>query len=74
MPTRKSDYYRVKHAFGVQFQGAFVTLAQDEIVPGDHPLLKQLGPTAVEEHFEVVTSFGRWDRVETATAAPGEKR
>jgi hypothetical protein len=70
---KKSDYYRAKHAFGVMYQGEQVTVHADEIVPADSGLLKQLGKAAVEEHFVEVTSFGRWD-VETATAAPGEKR
>jgi hypothetical protein len=72
--TKKNDYYKAKHAFGVQFKGEFITLAEGEIVPAGHALLKQLGKNAVAEHFEEVTSFGRWDHVETATQAPGERR
>jgi hypothetical protein len=71
---KKTDYLRAKHAFGVSFNGEFVTVSEGDIVPVGHPLLKQLGKAGVAEHFEEVTSFGRWDRVETATAAPGEKR
>jgi hypothetical protein len=71
---KKNEYLRAKHAFGVQFKGEFVTVSEGDIVPLGHPLLKQLGKNAVAEHFEEVTSFGRWDRVETATAAPGERR
>jgi hypothetical protein len=74
MPDRTKAYYKARHAFGVMFQGAQITVAEGELVPAGHALLKQLGKTAVAEHFEEVTSFGRWDRVETATAAPGEKR
>jgi len=74
MPAaKKSGYLRAKHAFGVEYGGEFITVAADEIMPEGHPLLKQLGAAAVREHFEPVTSFGRWD-VEQATAAPGEKR
>jgi len=72
MPAKA--YYKAKHAFGVQYEGEFITIAADEIVPAGHALLKQLGKAAVAEHFEEVTSFGRWDKVEQATAAPGEKR
>lgn len=73
-PTkRKADYYKARHAFGVMYEGEQITVHAGEIVPVNSPLLKQLGPVATEEHFEPVTSFGRWD-VEQATAAPGEKR
>jgi hypothetical protein len=79
--TKKSDYYRARQAFGVSYQGEFVTVAAGEIVPAGSPLLKQLGKDAVQEHFEPVTSFGRWDppdetepepepEVEQATAEP----
>jgi hypothetical protein len=71
---KKNDYLRAKHAFGVQFNGEFVTVSEGDIVPVGHPLLKQLGKAGAAEHFEEVTSFGRWDKVETATQAPGEKR
>jgi hypothetical protein len=71
--TKKADYYRAKHAFGVRFEGEQVTVPAGEIVPKGSPLLKQIGKAAVEEHFEEVSSFGHWD-VEAATAAPGEKR
>jgi hypothetical protein len=72
--SSSKSYYRARHAFGVQFKGEFITIAADELVPAGHALLKQLGSKAVEEHFEPVTSFGRWDKVEQATAAPGEMR
>jgi hypothetical protein len=71
---KSKGYYKARHAFGVQYQGEHITVGADELIPAGHPLLKQLGKEAVEEHFEPVTSFGRWDRVEQATAAPGEKR
>jgi len=67
-------YYKARHAFGVQYQGEFITLSEGELVPAGHALLKQLGKAGLAEHFEEVTSFGRWDKVEQATAAPGEKR
>ncbi len=74
MPAaKKPEYFRVKHAFGVMYQGEQITLGAGEYIPAGHDLLKQLGDEAVEEHFEPVTGFGRWD-VEQATAAPGEKR
>lgn len=69
----KADYLRAKHAFGVKYKGEFITVHAGEVIPVGHPLLKQLGKAAVAEHFEEVSSFGRWD-VEAATAAPGEKR
>lgn len=69
----KSGYYRARHSFGVVYEGAQITVPAGEIVPVNSKLLKQFSKEAVEEHFEEVTSFGPWD-VETATAAPGEKR
>jgi hypothetical protein len=71
--TSKSDYYRAKTNVTLPYRGAYVVLTEGEIVPKGSPLLKAIGPAAVAEHFEEVTSFGRWD-VEQATAAPGEKR
>lgn len=68
MPRNKADYYRAKHAFGVRYEGEQITIPEGEIVRAGHPLLKGL-----DEHFEPVTSFGRFD-VEQATQAPGEKR
>jgi hypothetical protein len=73
MPAAKT-YLKARHAFGVQYEGEFITISEGEIVPTGHKLLKQLGKAGVAEHFEEVTSFGRWDKVEQATAAPGEKR
>lgn len=75
MPAKrqKAEYYRVRQSFGVMLDGEQITVYAGEIVPADSPLLKQFSAAAVEEHFEPVTSFGRWD-VEAATAAPGEKR
>jgi hypothetical protein len=66
---KKADYYRVKTSFGVAVDGEQITVHAGEIVPADSKLIKQVGL----EHFEEVSSFGRWD-VEQATAAPGEKR
>ena len=75
MPGRRkqagSDYYRARHSFGVMYDGEQITVNADEIVPAGSPLLKQLGKEAVEEHFEPVTSFGRWD-VPTASSAAAE--
>jgi hypothetical protein len=68
MGTRKAEYYKAKHAFGVMLDGEQMTVSEGEIVRAGHPLLK-----GRDEHFAPVTSFGRFD-VEQATAAPGEKR
>ncbi len=71
MPAQKTSgplRYRAKHAFGVRYEGEQLTIPEGEIVRAGHPLLKGL-----EEHFEPVESFGRFD-VEQATAAPGERR
>jgi len=72
-----SDYYRARQAFGVSYQGEFVTIPAGEIVSNvagttGAALLTQLGNDAVAEHFEPVTSFGRWDAPKTAaeTAEP----
>lgn len=71
MPTpKKVERYRAKYAFGVMYDGEQITIPAGEVVRAGHPLLKGL-----EEHFEPVESFGRYDvDVEQATAAPGEKR
>lgn len=61
-------YFKAKHAFGVNLDGEQITVAAGEIVRDGHPLLKGRA-----EHFEPVTSFGRFD-VEQADAAPGAKR
>jgi hypothetical protein len=78
--------YKAKHAFGVQFDGAFVTIQAGEAIEPDinkaaAKLLKQLGKAGVEEHFEPNVGTGQFSRpdkrgksVEQATAAPGEKR
>jgi hypothetical protein len=72
--SSSKSYYRARHAFGVQYEGAFITVSEGELIPSGHKLLKQLGSAGLAEHFEPVSSFGRWDKVEQATAAPGEKR
>ena len=73
MAARK--FYRTKAAFGVMYNGEQITVDSESQgpIPSDSPLLKQFNKAAMEEHFEEVTSFGRWD-VETASKAPGEKR
>ena len=71
---KRSDYYKARHSFGVMHDGEQITVNEGEIVPSDSSLIKQFSSAAVEEHFVEVTSFGRWDVVEQATAAPGEKR
>jgi hypothetical protein len=74
MTTAKPKYYRARHSFGVVYDGEQITVhPEDGAIPASSPLLKQFSKAAMEEHFEPVTSFGRWD-VEQATAAPGEKR
>ena len=76
MPAKR-DLYKAKHDFGVMFGGEQITVHTGEVVSSTNDdgarLLKQLGKAGVEEHFEVFTQFGRWD-VESASAAPGEKR
>jgi hypothetical protein len=67
-PPKKVTHYRAKHAFGVMYEGEQITIPEGEIVRAGHKLLKGL-----DEHFEPVVSFGRFD-VEQATAAPGESR
>jgi hypothetical protein len=71
--AQKTERLRARHSFGVNYEGEQITIEAGEIVRVGHPLLKQLGKAGVEEHFEPVTSFGRFD-VEQATAAPGAKR
>jgi len=57
------------------YEGENVTVAEGEIVPAGSPLLKQIGKAAVEEHFEPVTSFGRWDvPVEAEAEAEAEAK
>jgi len=81
-PAATSGYLRARHAFGVEYEGEMITVDAGEIVPAGSPLLKQIGDAATAEHFEPVTSFGRWDvpvedakadeddDVEQATAEP----
>ena len=74
--------YKAKQAFGVQFEGEFVTISAGEEVDTDTKagaaLVKQLGKDAVAEHFEDYVGTGQFARpdqpVEQATAEPGEKR
>lgn len=69
-PSKRPDRYRAKHAFGVMYEGEYITVPAGEIVRAGHPLLK-----GRDEHFEPAESFGRFDvDVEQATAAPGERR
>jgi hypothetical protein len=72
-----SKRYEAKHAFGVEFEGAFITIPEKTVVSTGSKdgakLLKQLGKAGVEEHFKEFEGFGPWD-VEQATAGPGEKR
>ena len=65
--------YKARHAFGVVYEGAQITVPAGEVVSSNSKLFKQFSKEAQAEHFEEVTSFGQFD-VETATAAPGEKR
>ena len=74
MPTAKkateSDWYRVSepggfHAAGKDFEGS---LKQGELVRGSHPAVK-----AYPQFFERMDDVDR-PEVESATAAPGEKR
>jgi hypothetical protein len=64
----KADYYRAKESFVTIYDGDQVSVAAGEIVRAGHKIMKRR-----EDHFEPISSFGRFD-VEQATAAPGEKR
>lgn len=70
MALKKSDYYKVKNAFAVMYDGEQIVLSAGEIVRAGHPIMK-----GRDEHFEPVENFGRWDReVEQTTSNPGESR
>lgn len=64
----KTGYVRAKHAFGVMYDGEQITVAEGEIVPVGHPLLKGRA-----EHFEPVENWGRFDNLKTSKA-PGKDR
>ena len=78
--------YRAKHAFGINFEGENVTVGAGDEVDTDTKagakLFKQLGSAGQEEHLEPYVGQGQFARpdpkadkpVESATAAPGEKR
>lgn len=75
-----AKYVKARRTVNLPYEGGYVVIPEGEIVPLDSPLLKKLSKAAVEEHFRTITpgagredGFGAWD-VETATAAPGEKR
>ena len=79
-PAKKVEYYKARVNVNLPFQGGYELVEKDAIVPVNSPLLKKLHKDAIEEHFTPVVpgggasdGFGPWD-VETATAAPGEKR
>jgi hypothetical protein len=79
-PVKKGDYYKARENVNLPFEGGYELVQKDQVVPANSPLLKKLSKAALEEHFRPVTpgggavdGFGQWD-VETATAAPGEKR
>ena len=78
MAKAKPLYYRCKEPFVATIDGDQIGVAYGEIVRAGHSIMKRR-----EDHFEPVTSFGRFDvvadepddpPVEKATAAPGEKR
>ena len=81
MAKAKPVYYRCKEPFVATIDGDQIGVAYGEIVRAGHSIMKRR-----EDHFEPVTSFGRFDvqadepaepddpPVEKATAAPGEKR
>ena len=79
-PAKKTEYYKARVNVNLPFKGGHELVQKGEIVPATSPLLKGLNKAALEEHFRPVVpgggaadGFGPWD-VETATAAPGEKR
>jgi hypothetical protein len=69
MATKKPTYYRANQGFATTFEGEPLFVAKGELVHKDHKLLK-----GRSEMFDPAEDFGRFDIVEQATAAPGEKR
>lgn len=69
MPVKKADYYRANQGFATTLDGEPLFVAKGELVHKGHALLK-----GRSEMFDPVEDFGRFDIVEQATAAPGEKR
>jgi hypothetical protein len=64
-----ADYYCARESFATQYEGGPVVVRKGENVRADHPLVR-----ANPEKFAPVELSSRWDTVEQATAAPGEKR
>lgn len=76
MSGKQTGQMRVRESFAYDAGGANVTFRTGDVVEADHPAVR-IAPT----HFEPVSDFiTRRDAnstagaVETATAAPGEKR
>lgn len=64
------QYFTAKEAFTTDLEGyGPVTIQKGENVRAGHPLIEK-NP----ERFQPVEVSSRWDTVEQATAAPGEKR
>jgi hypothetical protein len=72
--------YRVKQTFNISLEGTQIAIPAGEVLNTENALaakiIKQLGKGS--EHLEDFVSYGQYDepspKVETATAAPGEKR
>jgi hypothetical protein len=64
------QFFTAKEAFTTELEGyGPVVIQKGENVRAGHPLIEQ-NP----ERFQPVEISSRWDTVEQATAAPGEKR
>jgi hypothetical protein len=74
--TKGSGQFRVRESFAYDADGVNNVLRTGDVVEADHPAMK-VAPT----HFEPVSDYierrdanSTVSAVETATAAPGEKR
>jgi hypothetical protein len=69
MATDAAEFFQAKESFATMFNGTIVDVRRGENVRAGHPLIE-----ANPEKFQPVELSSRWDTVEQATAAPGEKR
>ncbi len=64
-----ADYYAAIESYSTELDGVPVVIKRGENVRADHPLVK-----ANPDKFQPLELSSRWDTIEQATAAPGEKR
>lgn len=67
--ANEPQFYTATTTFATELDGLPVVVHRNENVRAGHPLI-----TANPQNFKPVELSTRWETVEAATAAPGEKR